>query len=670
VSPVLVAILVVLAVAAVAALVVNLHLRPLRRLERETRLIGSGANPGYRLDERRLPPLGGVAAAVNQLAERAHGAERDVEGRIQAARADLERERNRLAALMSELTLAVVVCNVEGQVLLYNAAARRLLDRAEDATPAVGLGRSLFAVIDRSLIGHALERLRGGDGGGGATPAVRLTASTTGGRLLRVGVAPVAGGDEGLAGFVLTLEDVTRPAEAGARRDALVRSLTEGTRASVGAIRAAIETVLDYPEMELAERERFMAIIRDEAVGLGARVEEAVRESADYLRSEWPLAEILGRDLLAALQRAVEGELGLDVAVEDPGEELWLKLDSYAVVRGATQLAARLSAEAGAERLALTLGRSGRHARLDLGWSGRPPAAETLRAWSEEPLTSAGSVASSVREVLERHGGEAWCEADPEAGGARLRLLLPLAEAVPAARPAPPAPAAVGSRPEFYDFDLFRAVDGAAELDERSLDQLRYTVFDTETTGLNPSAGDEIISVGAVRVVNGRLLRQETFDQLVDPRRPVSPLSVKLTGIAPELLEGQPTIDDVLPAFARFCEDSVLVGHNVGFDMRFFELKQERTGVRLNQPVLDTLLLSAALEPEQEDHSLEAMAARLGVSVVGRHTALGDAILTGEIFLRQLRLLAAQGIATLGEARAAARSTYLARMSESMYSRA
>jgi DNA polymerase III subunit epsilon len=173
-----------------------------------------------------------------------------------------------------------------------------------------------------------------------------------------------------------------------------------------------------------------------------------------------------------------------------------------------------------------------------------------------------------------------------------------------------------------------------------------------------------------VRVVNGRLLRQETFDRLVDPRRPVSPLSAKLTGIRPELLEGQPPIDDVLPAFARFCEDTVLVGHNVGFDLRFLELKEARTGVRLGQPVLDTLLLSAALEPEQDDHSLEALAARLGVSVVGRHTALGDAILTAEIFLRQLRLLAAQGLVTLGEARAAARSTYLARMSESLYSRA
>ena len=76
------------------------------------------------------------------------------------------------------------------------------------------------------------------------------------------------------------------------------------------------------------------------------------------------------------------------------------------------------------------------------------------------------------------------------------------------------------------------------------------------------------------------------------------------------------------------------------------------------------------MHPDEEDHSLEAMAARLGVSVVGRHTALGDAILTGEIFLQQIRLLAAQGTPMLGDAREAARRTYLARVSASLYSRA
>jgi len=137
---------------------------------------------------------------------------------------------------------------------------------------------------------------------------------------------------------------------------------------------------------------------------------------------------------------------------------------------------------------------------------------------------------------------------------------------------------------------------------------------------------------------------------------------VRIHGITRAMLEGQPTIGQVLPRFARFAEDTVLVGHNVAFDMRFLQLKEQATGVRFDQPVLDTLLLSAVVHPNLREHELEANARRLGVAIIGRHTSLGDAILTGEIFIRLIALLAAQGIVTLGDALAASRRTYLARL--------
>ena len=118
----------------------------------------------------------------------------------------------------------------------------------------------------------------------------------------------------------------------------------------------------------------------------------------------------------------------------------------------------------------------------------------------------------------------------------------------------------------------------------------------------------------------------------------------------------------MLPAFYKFCEDTVLVAHNAAFDMRFLELKEESTRVRFSQPVLDTLLLSAVAQPALGDHRLEAIAERLGVPVVGRHTALGDALLTGEVFLRLVALLRELGIGTLGEALDASRETYYARL--------
>ncbi|MGE5730404.1 MAG: PolC-type DNA polymerase III, partial [Gemmatimonas sp.] len=176
------------------------------------------------------------------------------------------------------------------------------------------------------------------------------------------------------------------------------------------------------------------------------------------------------------------------------------------------------------------------------------------------------------------------------------------------------------------------------------------------------SAGDEIVSLGAVRIVNGRLLEHEVFEQLVDPGRPMSPDATRITGIETAMLANQPPLPKVLPAFRQFCEDTVLIAHNAAFDLRFLRLKEGASGIRFTQPVLDTLLLSAVLHPDFDAHGLEAIADRLGVSPIGRHTALGDAIMTGEVFLRMIPLLAEKGIRTLGEAREASQRTYLARI--------
>lgn len=76
-------------------------------------------------------------------------------------------------------------------------------------------------------------------------------------------------------------------------------------------------------------------------------------------------------------------------------------------------------------------------------------------------------------------------------------------------------------------------------------------MFDTETTGLHPSGGDEIISIGAVRIVNNRLLRAEIYEQLVDPKHPINPVAQTIHGISNEMLRGKPTIDEVLPPVLR-----------------------------------------------------------------------------------------------------------------------
>ncbi len=135
----------------------------------------------------------------------------------------------------------------------------------------------------------------------------------------------------------------------------------------------------------------------------------------------------------------------------------------------------------------------------------------------------------------------------------------------------------VEHRPVSYEFDLFNRGDLHELGGKTPLNKLTYVVFDTETTGLNPSNGDEIIQLGAIRIVNGQILNHEVIDQLVDPpKRFVPPESVAIHGIEPALLKGQPTIDKVLPHFHQFAENSILVAHNAAFDMRFLELQEEK----------------------------------------------------------------------------------------------
>ena len=218
------------------------------------------------------------------------------------------------------------------------------------------------------------------------------------------------------------------------------------------------------------------------------------------------------------------------------------------------------------------------------------------------------------------------------------------------------------TRPAFYDFDLFNQQGRNPGLDHRPLAELEYTVFDTETTGLNPREGDEIISISAVRVVNLRLLQEELFDQFVNPNRSVPLESIKIHGIHPKMLKGQPTIDRVLPLFHQFSTDTVLVAHNAAFDMLFLKMKEAASGVTFNNSVLDTWLLSDVLHPAQEKNNFGAIADLFGVRIVGRHTSLGDALATAEIFIKMIPLLAKMGIHTLRDARVASQKTKNARL--------
>ena len=646
----------------------NRYVTGMAAMVEELRLM-LGSNRSFRITEAGPPELRELVRAINDLATQRDAFIDDVEAQVAKAKGNVEEEKNRLAALMSELAQAVVVCNLDGRILLYNNRARFMFESLAKGPTSVasgaliGLGRSINSILQASQVDYARETIRIQLERGNRHAIANFVTTTDNSQLIRVQIAPVlreVNGVQTASGYILLIENITRALEQDAKRDAALGELTEGSRASLGALRAAVEMLADNPEMAPEDRERFVQVLSSEVQRMSTRLDTTLKTVADSLRQNWPLDDMMAADILEAAGRRIQSRLKLpvDVQTETP-EPLWVRADSFALVSALTFLASRIEESGEVRSLTLALGCDDRFVHIDLMWLGLSMSTETVLSWEIEPMREDHGVnPPTLREVLNRHGGEIWYQRQRAANQASLRLLIP--------RATPEERVELNvrdgdSRPEYYDFDLFDRPLGQVDLD-RPLADLVYTVFDTETTGLEPANGDEIIQIGALRVLNGRLLQQEHFEQLVDPRCALKAASIAIHGITDSMLLGKPTIDQVLPAFHDFCADTVLVGHNVAFDMRFLEIKEAAIGVKFDQPVLDTLLLSAVAHPNQESHSLEAIMQRLGIDIDQRHNALADATATAQVFVRLLPALADRGITTLGQAIAASQKAYFAQV--------
>ena len=176
-------------------------------------------------------------------------------------------------------------------------------------------------------------------------------------------------------------------------------------------------------------------------------------------------------------------------------------------------------------------------------------------------------------------------------------------------------------------------------LDEYSMAHGRYVVFDLETTGFSCER-DKVIEIGAVKVEDGKIT--ERFSEFVNPEQPIPYRIQKLTNIRDEMVKDAGTIDTVLPAFAAFCEDCVLVGHNVGFDISFIRENITRwNAAHPDQPALknafitvDTIGMARTLFPGHRSYNLDAVTKLLNVTLEGHHRAVNDAEATAEVFLK------------------------------------
>ncbi len=201
----------------------------------------------------------------------------------------------------------------------------------------------------------------------------------------------------------------------------------------------------------------------------------------------------------------------------------------------------------------------------------------------------------------------------------------------------------------------------------KPISSYEFVVFDTELTGLN-ARKDEIVSIGAVRIRNLRIVVGENLHLFVRPKRPLPKDSTLIHKITPGQLQDAAELHEILPDFVEFARGALLVGHYVGLDIGFINrAAQKYMGGRLMNPCIDTMRLAKVYKEEQWgnyydrfdykiSYNLADLTEEYNLPVFDRHDALEDAMQTAYLFLFLVKKLKKGGLATLKDLYLAGRS--------------
>jgi len=210
------------------------------------------------------------------------------------------------------------------------------------------------------------------------------------------------------------------------------------------------------------------------------------------------------------------------------------------------------------------------------------------------------------------------------------------------------ATALLGPDPRFS-----RTTDGrwtlvSAPIVSPTLEACRWAVIDVETTGVRARRGDRIIEI-AVVTLDGAEPRV-VFQSLVNPGIPIPPFVRSLTGITEAMLKEAPPFDAVVDALLHAFRDCVFVAHNARFDWAFVSAEVERArGLLLQGPRVCTMRLARRLLPDLPRRNLDTVSYHFGITIEGRHRAVGDAVAAARCLHRLVGLAKDQGATTLAD---------------------
>ena len=187
-----------------------------------------------------------------------------------------------------------------------------------------------------------------------------------------------------------------------------------------------------------------------------------------------------------------------------------------------------------------------------------------------------------------------------------------------------------------------------------SLEETNFSILDTETTGLHVEKGDQIISVASLRVSNLKIGEEKILNELVNPKMKIPEASIKIHNITDDQVQSKPTLIEINEKILKFIKKSILVGHNINFDINFLKENSKGSALANRMKVIkaiDTIYLTASLFPDLKNYDLNNICNKLNIKTNDqtRHSALGDCIITARLFIYLLSIAKDNGVKNIIE---------------------
>ena len=392
------------------------YIIPVNQLAEETQLMAT-VNPRHRIKCQGSYDVMRLGDMINRFANQQADMAESLARQKQTAKASSETEKDMLAALMEGLPQGILICNLESQIVFYNRKIKQLFSRNGVKEPQwIGLGRSIFGIVEKALIERAMERMSHQLAEKQVVRGERFLMG--GGRFekaLPAELLPVLDSQHHITGFIISVEDAVARFKKEQELFSSLQSWQHQLTQSVSVIKAAVEILQDESFDSAHDRDELVRIIAHESDLAAERLSKNEVIHAWYPNRPWPLTAVDAGEWSRYLIHRARETIEMDLQIEALGLKAQISIDMHHLTNGLLFVLQQVGAISGVRQIRGRFYQLDAWIYLDFSWQGKNITLDTLKQWKANvPSIQQVRLDITLADILIYHGAKLWLQHHPE----------------------------------------------------------------------------------------------------------------------------------------------------------------------------------------------------------------------------------------------------------------